>query len=114
MSSGAIMRDTAQSRVLVIAASSMGTVFEWYDFFLFGTLASIIAKHFTAGSRARIAGSFLSKTPGKAKSSGRSTAPATRPGDFGFATRRVTVEITRLYHRHAHCRPQPLSPAIAE
>src|SRR5688500_15417883 len=37
-------------RVLVVAASSMGTVFEWYDFFLFGTLASIIAKNFTAGS----------------------------------------------------------------
>src|SRR3954447_10578126 len=44
------MTETAQSRVLVIAAASMGTVFEWYDFFLFGTLASIIAKHFTAGS----------------------------------------------------------------
>jgi len=28
----------------------MGTAFEWYDFFLFGTLASIFAKHFTAGS----------------------------------------------------------------
>ena len=44
------MEETEQSRVLVIAAASMGTVFEWYDFFLFGTLASIIAKHFTAGS----------------------------------------------------------------
>jgi MFS family permease len=28
----------------------MGTVFEWYDFFLFGALASVIAQHFTAGS----------------------------------------------------------------
>ncbi len=28
----------------------MGTVFEWYDFFLFGTLASTIARNFTAGS----------------------------------------------------------------
>lgn len=37
-------------RALVVAASSMGTVFEWYDFFLFGTLASIIARNFTAGS----------------------------------------------------------------
>jgi MFS family permease len=34
---------------LVIAASSAGTVFEWYDFFIFGSLASIIAKHFFAG-----------------------------------------------------------------
>ncbi len=41
---------TERSRTLVVAASSMGTVFEWYDFFLFGALASIIAKHFTAGS----------------------------------------------------------------
>jgi MFS family permease len=28
----------------------MGTVFEWYDFFLFGTLAATIAHNFTAGS----------------------------------------------------------------
>ena len=31
---------------LVIAASSMGTIFEWYDFFIYGTLASIIGKTF--------------------------------------------------------------------
>ncbi len=40
----------AGKRALVVAASSMGTVFEWYDFFLFGTLASTIAHNFTAGS----------------------------------------------------------------
>ena len=40
----------AGNRALVVAASSMGTVFEWYDFFLFGTLASTIARNFTAGS----------------------------------------------------------------
>jgi len=40
----------AGHRALVVVASSMGTVFEWYDFFLFGTLASIIARNFTAGS----------------------------------------------------------------
>jgi MFS family permease len=39
-----------RKRVLVVAASSMGTAFEWYDFFLFGTLASTIARNFTAGS----------------------------------------------------------------
>lgn len=33
----------------VIFASSLGTVFEWYDFFLYGSLAAIIAKHFFAG-----------------------------------------------------------------
>ena len=37
---------------LVVAASSAGTVFEWYDFFIYGTLASIIGKtFFPAGSQ---------------------------------------------------------------
>lgn len=31
---------------LIIAASSLGTVFEWYDFFIYGTLAAVIGKHF--------------------------------------------------------------------
>src|SRR5678816_2749068 len=30
----------------VIFASSLGTVFEWYDFYLYGTLAAIIGKQF--------------------------------------------------------------------
>jgi len=30
----------------VVFASSLGTVFEWYDFYLYGTLAAIIAKQF--------------------------------------------------------------------
>ena len=33
----------------VIFASSLGTVFEWYDFYLYGSLAGIIAKQFFAG-----------------------------------------------------------------
>lgn len=33
----------------VIVASSLGTVFEWYDFYLYGSLASIIAKQFFIG-----------------------------------------------------------------
>ena len=33
----------------VIFASSLGTVFEWYDFYLYGTLAPIIAKQFFVG-----------------------------------------------------------------
>jgi MFS family permease len=31
---------------LVIFASSLGTVFEWYDFYIYGTLAAILAKQF--------------------------------------------------------------------
>ena len=33
----------------VILASSLGTVFEWYDFYLYGSLAAIIAKQFFSG-----------------------------------------------------------------
>ncbi len=36
---------TAQERKVVLA-SSLGTVFEWYDFYLYGSLAAIIAKQF--------------------------------------------------------------------
>ncbi|WP_294537152.1 MFS transporter [uncultured Rhodoblastus sp.] len=36
---------TAQER-RVVFASSAGTIFEWYDFYLYGSLASIIAKNF--------------------------------------------------------------------
>src|SRR5579862_9051842 len=35
---------------LVLAASATGTVFEWYDFFIFGSLAAIIARHFFASA----------------------------------------------------------------
>ena len=34
---------------LVITASSLGTVFEWYDFYLYGLLATFISKVFFAG-----------------------------------------------------------------
>jgi MFS family permease len=33
----------------IVAASSAGTAFEWYDFFIFGTLASLISKNFFSG-----------------------------------------------------------------
>jgi MFS family permease len=33
----------------VIAASSAGTAFEWYDFFIFGALTQVLAKTFFAG-----------------------------------------------------------------
>jgi MFS family permease len=39
----------AQSPRRVIIASSLGTMFEWYDFFLYGSLAAVISKQFFAG-----------------------------------------------------------------
>jgi len=33
----------------VIFASSLGTVFEWYDFYLYGSLSAVIAKQFFSG-----------------------------------------------------------------
>lgn len=40
---------TPQEERKVIFASSLGTVFEWYDFFLYGALAAVISKQFFAG-----------------------------------------------------------------
>jgi MFS family permease len=39
--------DTNHRRVIL--ASSLGTVFEWYDFYLYGSLAALIGKHFFSG-----------------------------------------------------------------
>jgi MFS family permease len=39
---------------LVIVASTLGTVFEWYDFFVYGTLASIIGQHFFPAGNASV------------------------------------------------------------
>ena len=38
-----------QRSSLVIAASSLGTVFEWYDFYLYGLLATILSAQFFSG-----------------------------------------------------------------
>jgi MFS family permease len=38
-----------QNEVLVIGASSVGTMFEWYDFFLYGSLVTYINQHFFTG-----------------------------------------------------------------
>ncbi len=46
---GAASRPMSGSERKVIFASSLGTVFEWYDFYLYGSLAAIIAKKFFAG-----------------------------------------------------------------
>ncbi|HEV2599208.1 MFS transporter [Sphingopyxis sp.] len=45
---GAVI-DTRQSERKVILASSLGTVFEWYDFYLYGLLATVISAQFFSG-----------------------------------------------------------------
>ena len=42
-------RSSSREERKVIFASSLGTVFEWYDFFLYGSLAAVISKQFFAG-----------------------------------------------------------------
>src|SRR3546814_18318852 len=41
--------ETRQGERKVILASSLGTVFEWYDFYLYGLLATIISEQFFSG-----------------------------------------------------------------
>jgi MFS family permease len=53
----AAVAEGAQARVgggdrLVIAGASAGTVFEWYDFYLYGSLASFITEQFFSGVNA--------------------------------------------------------------
>ena len=43
------VRPMTREEKKVIFASSLGTVFEWYDFYLYGSLAAIIAKQFFSG-----------------------------------------------------------------
>src|SRR5579864_8291139 len=45
---------TSEER-LVIFASSLGTVFEWYDFYIYGTLAVFLAKFFFSNVAGNIA-----------------------------------------------------------
>ena len=51
---GADYQPTAKDIRMVIAASSAGTVFEWYDFFIYGTLAAIIGKAFFPSDNATL------------------------------------------------------------
>ena len=48
-STGGVIELSASEVRRVIFASSLGTVFEWYDFYLYGSLAAIISKQFFAG-----------------------------------------------------------------
>jgi len=49
MATAAAARPMSAGEKKVIFASSLGTVFEWYDFYLYGSLAAIIAKQFFSG-----------------------------------------------------------------
>src|SRR3984957_4078637 len=42
-------QEGSQNDWLVIGASSLGTVFEWYDFYLYGLLATVISPQFFSG-----------------------------------------------------------------
>src|SRR5476649_2318247 len=42
-------RESRSNDWLVIGASSLGTVFEWYDFYLYGLLATVIGAQFFSG-----------------------------------------------------------------
>jgi MFS family permease len=46
---GEIARGMTREQRTVIFASSLGTVFEWYDFYLYGSLAAIISREFFSG-----------------------------------------------------------------
>jgi len=48
-SSGSTRMGLTRGERKVIFASSLGTVFEWYDFYLYGSLAAIISKQFFSG-----------------------------------------------------------------
>src|SRR3546814_15692272 len=54
MSEAVIYQPSAKDIRMVIAASSAGTIFEWYDFFIYGTLAAIIGKAFFPSDNATL------------------------------------------------------------
>lgn len=49
----ALPRGLSREERKVIIASSLGTIFEWYDFFLYGALANVIARQFFAQADAQ-------------------------------------------------------------
>ena len=51
--SGRSQRMTSEER-MVIFASSLGTVFEWYDFYIYGTLGVFLAKYFFSNVPANV------------------------------------------------------------
>ncbi len=65
---------TSEQR-LVIFASSLGTVFEWYDFYIYGTLGAILAKD------------FFSNVPGECRLHLRAARPSPPALRFGRSAR---------------------------
>ena len=49
MAVGGTEQRQGQSPAFVVGASSLGTIFEWYDFYLYGLLATIISAQFFSG-----------------------------------------------------------------
>ncbi|MDO8322381.1 MAG: MFS transporter [Phenylobacterium sp.] len=49
MADGMAQEKTRGGNGMVIAGASVGTVFEWYDFYLYGSLAGFITLHFFSG-----------------------------------------------------------------
>lgn len=43
------MADKARNDRMIVGAASAGTVFEWYDFYLYGSLTAFISLHFFSG-----------------------------------------------------------------
>jgi MFS family permease len=51
---GLTSRGMTSEERLVIFASSLGTVFEWYDFYIYGTLGAFLAKYFFSNVPANV------------------------------------------------------------
>ena len=51
---GMASRGMTSEQRLVIFASSLGTVFEWYDFYIYGTLGAFLAKYFFSNVPANV------------------------------------------------------------
>ena len=94
--------DATHSKALVIAASSLGTVFEWYDFYLYGLLATIISAQFFSGVNETTGFIFalarLRRGIRGAAVRGAGVRPDRRPG-------RAQEHLPRHHGRSWACRP---------
>ena len=83
---------------LVIAASSLGTIFEWYDFFIYGTLAAsgIIGRTFFPARQRD--GADAARLGGLR---GRLRLPAARRGAVRLSRRQAGAQIYLPRHHHA-------------